>query len=196
MTNSRLPNLPISTDWRASTFTRVVQLRSDTLSMPARIPWRNEKPANRSGYRRRRRALHRAIAQTESAIVVEVVDASYAMLRRLMQRAGLNAGRVHPHFADARQLHLASSGFDLVATHFFLDCLTTIEVESLAIRLRRSMTRDALWVFDFAIPDNWYGRLIAKPLVTALYLAFRFMTGLTIRKLPWHRDALQRADSS
>lgn len=127
-------------------------------------------------------------------IVVEVVDASYAMLRRLMQRAGLNAGRVHPHFADARQLHLASCGFDLVATHFFLDCLTTIEVESLAIRLRRSMTRDALWVVsDFAIPDNWYGRLIAKPLVTALYLAFRFMTGLAIRKLPRHRDALQRA---
>jgi SAM-dependent methyltransferase len=127
-------------------------------------------------------------------IVVEVVDASNAMLRRLMQRAGLNAGRVHTHLADARQLHLASSGFDLVATHFFLDCLTTIEVEFLAMRLRESMTADAIWVVsDFVIPDNWYGRLIARPIVTTLYFAFKVLTGLTIQELPRHRTALQRA---
>jgi SAM-dependent methyltransferase len=127
-------------------------------------------------------------------IAVEAVDSSDAMLRRLMQRAGLNAGRVHTHLADARQLHLAPRKFDLVATHFFLDCLTTVEVESLAMRLRESMTSDAVWVVsEFAIPDNWFGRLIARPIVTALYFAFRFLTGLTIRELPGHREALQTA---
>jgi hypothetical protein len=127
-------------------------------------------------------------------IAVEAVDASDAMLHRLMQRAGLNAGRVHTHLADARQLRLATRKFDLVATHFFLDCLTTVEVESLATRLRQSMTSDAVWaISDFAIPDNWFGRLIARPIVTVLYFAFRFLTGLTIRELPLHREALQRA---
>lgn len=127
-------------------------------------------------------------------IAVEAVDASDAMLRRLMQRAGLNAGRVHAHLADARQLHLAPRELDLVATHFFLDCLTTVEVESLAMRLRETMTSNAVWVVsEFAIPDNWYGRLIARPIVTALYVAFGFLSGLTVRELPGHREALQRA---
>lgn len=127
-------------------------------------------------------------------IAVDAVDASDVMLRRLRQASGLNAGRVHTHLADARELHLAPRKFDLVATHFFLDCLTTVEVESLATRLQEAVTSDAIWVVsEFAIPENWYGRLVARPLVTALYVAFGFLTGLDIRELPGHREALQSA---
>ena len=127
-------------------------------------------------------------------ITVEAVDASDAMLHRLTQRTGRNSARVHARLADARQLHLARRSFDLVATHFFLDCLTTREVESLAMRVREAMTPDAVWVVsEFAIPGNWYGRLIASPLVSALYVAFGFLTGLGIRQLPEHRSALQKS---
>ena len=127
-------------------------------------------------------------------IAVDAVDVSDAMLQRLKQRAGRHAGRVRSHLADARQLQFAARKFDLIATHFFLDCLTTVEVESLAMRLRESITSDGVWVVsEFAIPDNWYGRLIARPVVTVLYLAFRCLTGLAIRELPRHREALQRA---
>jgi ubiquinone/menaquinone biosynthesis C-methylase UbiE len=127
-------------------------------------------------------------------IAVDAVDASDAMLRRLMRRAGRNASRVRVHLGDARQLQFAAGKFDLVATHFFLDCLTTVEVESLAMRLREALTSDASWVIsEFTIPDNWYGRLIAGPIVAALYFAFRYLTGLTVRELPAHREALQRA---
>lgn len=127
-------------------------------------------------------------------IAVDAVDVSDAMLRRLKQRAGRHAGRVRTHLADARQVQLARDKFDLIATHFFLDCLTTVEVESLAKRLHKSITSDGAWVVsEFAIPENWYGRLIARPVVTALYLAFGCLTGLAIRELPRHREALQRA---
>jgi SAM-dependent methyltransferase len=127
-------------------------------------------------------------------IAVDAVDVSDPMLRRLKQRAGCHAGRVRSHLADARQLRLARGKFDLIATHFFLDCLTTVEVESLAMGLRESITSDGAWVVsEFAIPDNWYGRLIARPIVTVLYLAFGCLTGLAIRELPRHREALQRA---
>jgi SAM-dependent methyltransferase len=127
-------------------------------------------------------------------IAIDAVDASESMLHRLRQHAGPNAGRVHTHLADARHLHLAPCKFDLVATHFFLDCLTTIEVKSLATHLRETMASDAIWVVsEFAIPDNWYGRLVAKPIVSALYAAFRFLTGLTIRELPAHGEALLRS---
>jgi hypothetical protein len=56
------------------------------------------------------------------------------------------------------------------------------------------MTSDALWVVsEFAIPDTRYGRFIARPIIAVLYLAFGCLTGLTIRELPAHREALQRA---
>ncbi|MGA9585069.1 MAG: class I SAM-dependent methyltransferase [Terracidiphilus sp.] len=127
-------------------------------------------------------------------IAVDAVDASNAMLRQLKQQAGHNASRVHVHLADVRQVNLAPCKFDLIATHFLLDCLTTVEVESLARRLKDAMTFDAIWIVsEFAIPDNWYGHLIARPLVTGLYIAFGFLTGLSIRELPRHREALQTA---
>jgi ubiquinone/menaquinone biosynthesis C-methylase UbiE len=127
-------------------------------------------------------------------IEVDAVDASDAMLRQLVRRTGSNAGRVRSHLADVRDLDPPRRKFDLVATHFLLDCLTSAEIELLAARIRESITDDAVWVVsEFAIPDNWYGRLIAKPLVTALYFAFGFLTGLAIRQLPAHREALQRA---
>jgi len=134
------------------------------------------------------------LLQQNPYITVEAVDASEAMLHRLTQRAGHQSDRVHARLGDARQLPLVPGKFDFVATHFFLDCLTTGEVESLAIRVRETLMPDAVWaVSEFATPGNWFGRLIAKPIVTALYVAFGFLTGLTIRELPEHRNALERA---
>lgn len=127
-------------------------------------------------------------------ITVHAVDTSESMLRQLMLNAGRNAGRVRIQLTDARQLNLAPRKFDLVATHFLLDCLTTGEVEFLALQLRQAMVPEAVWIVsEFAVPSNLYGRLIAGPLVTGLYAAFGFLTGLTIRQLPAHRKALRRA---
>ena len=127
-------------------------------------------------------------------ITVHALDASESMLRQLMLDGGRNADRVHTQLTDARHLNLAPRKFDLVTTHFFLDCLTTDEVESLAMHLRNAMVADAAWVVsEFAIPSNWYGRIIARPLVAGLYAAFGFLTGLGIRQLPEHRKALHRA---
>lgn len=127
-------------------------------------------------------------------VVIEALDASDAMLRQLRLRAAENIHRVHPRLADARRPNLLSRRFDLIATHFFLDCLTTGEVEALALQIRGSLEPNAAWVIsEFAVPNNLYGRLVARPLVSALYFAFGLLTGLTIRQLPEHRDALQTA---
>lgn len=131
------------------------------------------------------------LLQNNPQIEVDAVDASEAMLRQLVRRAGANAVRVRIQFADARQLNFRAGNLDLVATHFFLDCLTTAEVASLAKELHRRMTPGAIWVIsEFAIPATTCGQLFASPLVSALYLAFRLLTGLTIRSLPDHRKAL------
>jgi hypothetical protein len=83
---------------------------------------------------------------------------------------------------------------DLIVTHFFLDCLTTDEVRSLATTLRRFASPSALWlVSEFAIPPTAFGRLFARPLVSALYAAFALLTGLTVRNLPDYHHALRTA---
>ena len=84
--------------------------------------------------------------------------------------------------------------YDLIVTHFFLDCLTTIEIQSLAATLRAASTPQTLWLIsEFAIPSSLFGRLIAAPLVASLYRAFGLLTGLTVRTLPDHRTALRQS---
>jgi len=112
-------------------------------------------------------------------------------------RTGLSSRGEEPALSLPKgpsHLGTGDSKSDLVVTHFFLDCLTTEEIQSLAARLRPALTPSALWIVsEFAIPSNWYGRLVARPLITALYRAFGLLTGLTIRKLPGHPSALRAA---
>lgn len=133
------------------------------------------------------------LLRTNAHILIDAVDASEAMLSQLARRASPNSRRVHTHFADARTFQPPHE-YDLIATHFFLDCLTTSEIKLLASRLRRHAAPNALWVVsEFAIPANIYGRAIARPLVSALYLAFGLLTRLSIRELPNHHVALAQA---
>jgi ubiquinone/menaquinone biosynthesis C-methylase UbiE len=127
-------------------------------------------------------------------VKVEAIDASGAMLRVLKSGAGIHGDRVGIHQADARVWEPDGSRYDLIVTHFFLDCLTTDEIAALAKRLRSYTTPDTKWlVSEFAVPRGWFGRLAARPLVTGLYLSFRFLTGLRVRRLPGYRDALADA---
>jgi hypothetical protein len=131
---------------------------------------------------------------TNDEVKVAAVDGSPAMLRALMRGAGQHAGRVRTDKADARCFAPSARDFDLVATHFFLDCLTTEDVQLLAETIRRSVTDDAIWVVsEFAIPSGQFRRLLARPLVGFLYRAFGCLTGLRVRSLPDHAAALAGA---
>lgn len=135
-----------------------------------------------------------ALLTANPAIEVDAVDASPAMLDALLRRAGHNANRVHAHCADARAWQPGDSPYDLIATHFFLDCLTTTEVRSLAEKLRGVLSDSGVWVIsEFAVPEGWYGRLLARPLIWLLYRAFGLLTGLSVRSLPDHTTALRAA---
>jgi SAM-dependent methyltransferase len=140
------------------------------------------------------------LLKANPAVLIDAVDASSAMLRALHRRAGAEAGRVCTHLADVREWKAAewqppagesATAYDLIATHFFLDCLTTAEAAALAARLREVVAPSALWVVsEFADPGGWRGALLARPLVASLYLAFGWLTGLTVRALPDHASAL------
>ncbi|HTB96451.1 MAG TPA: class I SAM-dependent methyltransferase [Terracidiphilus sp.] len=134
------------------------------------------------------------LLQENAAVLIDAVDASQAMLLELMRRVGAFAGRVRIHQADAREWDPTSAPYDLVVTHFFLDCLSTSEVAALAQRLRSRITPSAQWIIsDFATPNTAFGWLIARPIVTALYLAFALLTGVPRLSLPDHQTALTAA---
>jgi hypothetical protein len=131
------------------------------------------------------------LLELNSTILIDAVDASREMLLVLLRNAGANASRVRTYQADAREWVPPHPPYDAIVTHFFLDCLSTDEVSRIAQSLHTCSTPSSRWVVsEFAIPRNWFGRLVAQPLVTFLYLAFRFLTGIQVLRLPNHRDAM------
>ena len=185
--NFNPPRPPLSLDG-------VLHLRplalANSLCLPPRTSHRRQRPYPR----RWRRPLHRPPAPRRPRLHIDAVDASSAMLPALLRRAGPNASRVRIYHADARTFHPPNPPYDLIVTHFFLDCLSTAEIQSLAATLRAAAAPHALWlVSEFAVPPTLFGRLVARPLVWFLYRAFGLLTGLTLRQLPDHRTALSQS---
>jgi len=126
----------------------------------------------------------------------DAVDTNTTMLRLLRQRSEAAVPdtntRLRIHHSDALTFPLVSP-YDLVVTHFFLDCLTQDEVNSLVTRVASTLAPGALWlVSEFRIP-NGFMRLPALAFVRGLYLAFRVLTGLRTVKLPDHVTSLRQS---
>jgi Methyltransferase domain len=140
---------------------------------------------------------------TNRTVRVEAIDSSAAMLHALKRRSAANAGRLRILCLDVRNWRArqapapaeeTTAQYDLIITHFFLDCLTTDEVRTLAEEAATAAAPGALWVVsEFAVPQGWFGRLVAQPLIAFLYAAFGLLTGLRVRRLPNHAQALRSA---
>jgi SAM-dependent methyltransferase len=126
------------------------------------------------------------------ALQADAVDTSRSMLHLLTQRAANFAPRLTTHHTSALAF-APTRTYDLVATHFFLDCLTQPDIETLCARILPHLQPGARWVVsDFRIPTGPMRRP-ASVLVRALYLAFRVLTGLRTTRLPDHAAALTAA---
>ncbi|HEX3986622.1 MAG TPA: class I SAM-dependent methyltransferase [Acidobacteriaceae bacterium] len=127
----------------------------------------------------------------------DAVDASPAMLRRLSARAARRGAehRLATICTDARSFTPSAYGYDLVATHFFLDCLTEAETEALIGRILPHLTPDARWVVsEFQVPSGSRTKAaFARALIAGLYTAFRWLTGLRTRRIPPWRALLERS---
>ena len=123
----------------------------------------------------------------------DAVDTSAAMLHLLRQRCqALTTTRLRTHHHNALE-HAPAADTDLIAAHFFFDCLTQSELDALIHRLALQIRHDALWLIsDFRIPSGLL-RHPAKLYIRLLYLAFRLFTGLRTRQLPDHETPLRRA---
>lgn len=134
------------------------------------------------------------LLNNHSSVHATAVDTSAVMLDLLSARCRSDAVRlhiVHENVLDYVPDH--HDRYDLVVTHFFLDCLTEQQVNQLVEQLAPVLSPNAIWLFsDFQIPP---GKLTipAKLLVRSLYLAFRLLTRLDVTALPDHASAFKRA---
>ena len=129
------------------------------------------------------RFLARFAARSEASI--DCIDSSARMLELARARAG--DSRVRYSCGDALTLSFAPAEYDLIATHFFLDCFDERDLERLIERVAGAAQSDALWLISEFRQPRW-----ATPLLKGLYLFFRVTTGLKTTRLIDHRPLLAK----
>ncbi len=136
-----------------------------------------------------------AFLKANSQAEVDCVDSSAKMLALAQRRVvSADATRVRFHLADADHWQPPASAYDLIVTHFFLDCFTDDELCPLVSRLATFAAPGARWIVsEFRQPSGGPAAWHASLWITGLYAFFRAFTGLRVRRLPDHAAALAAA---
>ncbi len=131
-------------------------------------------------------------------VQVDFVELSPRMIelaeRRVASMGEAFRQRVKFHAGDVCEFRPRPEGYDLIVTHFFLDCFSETELESVVGSLANWGAHDARWMIsDFREADGPVGRVWTRGVITGLYAAFRLTTGLRVSRLPNYTAALARA---
>jgi ubiquinone/menaquinone biosynthesis C-methylase UbiE len=130
-------------------------------------------------------------------VEVTCVERSPRMIEqavRQLQRHGLSAARVEFQQCDALSWQPPRAEFDLVATHFFLDCFRRNELERLIAGIGQSAAPTARWLLtDFRLPPRGWQRWRARAVLALMYAFFRVMTGLSAARLAPVDDLMESA---
>lgn len=108
---------------------------------------------------------------------------------RMIEAAGLQlsvAERTRVRFvqADALAWQPPHGVFDVVVTHFFLDCFPPEELAALVTKVAASAAPEARWLLaDFHQPEGGWRRWRARLVLALMYGFFRAVTGLSARRL-------------
>jgi ubiquinone/menaquinone biosynthesis C-methylase UbiE len=139
------------------------------------------------------RFLAKLLAENRT-IEATAVDGSATMLALLRRRCSAFTRRLKTIQTDALVFKPEPGvSYDLVVSHFFLDCFTAEELDRLLQNLLPALKDGTQWLIsDFQIPQSKL-HLPALVLVRSLYLAFRLLTGLRVTKLPDYAACLLRA---
>lgn len=137
-----------------------------------------------------------AFLQCNQTAFVDSLECSQSMSRLAAARIARlpnAASRVRQLQQDIRTTQLSGT-YDLVITHFFLDCFTTGELEQLVPQITAHLKPGGRWLIsEFQIPPRGLSRHFARLVIKALYLSFAILTGLKTRQLPDYGRVLQNS---
>lgn len=118
---------------------------------------------------------------------ITCVEASMGMMlqaRRYLQRNGLTATRVTWVHADILTWEFPEGAFDLLITHFFLDCFREDQLRRLIPQIASAGTAGAHWlVSDFQVARVGWRRWRSQAILWLLYRFFRRATHLSAQRL-------------
>ena len=128
-----------------------------------------------------------ALLQRFPNVRVTSVDASAAMIekaRQRLQRHGLANAHVRFVHADALQWQPSAAAFDLVVTHFFLDCFREDQLRDLIPKIAAAAKPRAPWLLgDFKAADSGLRHWRSRVILAVMYLFFRRVTHLPAKYL-------------
>ncbi|MBK1881517.1 methyltransferase domain-containing protein [Luteolibacter pohnpeiensis] len=128
------------------------------------------------------------------------VDSSQKMLKlsqkRLWKLFG-DAPQIQFLHADAREVQLPERTFDLIVTHFFLDCFKADELEALIPKIADAAAPNANWLLaDFRVAAKGTAKVRSQIILKMLYGFFRTVTNLSADRLTPPDGILRRAGYS
>ena len=116
-------------------------------------------------------------------VEVDCLDASQRMLQLARQRIEHElpdrAGCVRYLHLDIESWGAPEHRYDLLVTHFVLDCFQEAALTGVIRNLARAATDDANWLLaDFCIPRGGIAQLHAQIRLAAMYRFFRLTAGI------------------
>lgn len=128
-----------------------------------------------------------AAALARRGVRVEVLELSAGMIAQARTQPGSSA--VVFHHADARCHDFPAATYNAVVAHFFFDCFHPAELAALVPRLTQALKPGGICILSEFRAQRWWQRAI----VYSMYLAFGWLTGLTVRQLPNYEAAFAAA---
>ena len=119
---------------------------------------------------------------------VDCVEASAAMIELARQRLERNLpeaiARVHFIHSTIEEWLVPECRYDLIVTHFVLDCFPLRPLEDIIARLAQAAAPTATWLLaDFDYPSARVRRQCARLWIAAMYLFFRVFAGVEALRL-------------
>jgi ubiquinone/menaquinone biosynthesis C-methylase UbiE len=116
------------------------------------------------------------------------VDASERMLRlaekRIRSEFPSGIHRVRFICADVASWSPPEHRFDLIVTHFFLDCFSGDRIADIVNKLWRAAMPNATWLLaDFCMPAEGFARVRAGLWLAAMYRFFQITAGIEAKEL-------------
>jgi SAM-dependent methyltransferase len=138
-----------------------------------------------------------ALLRANPHIHAVALDGSRRMLHLLQRRCSFAGARLQTcqgTLPAALEDLPSPKNFDLVISHFVLDCFTQPDVERIVQAAAKAANPHTLWLIsDFGLPSRPIRRRVAAIYIRALYAAFRLLTGLRVTSLPDPASELRRA---
>jgi ubiquinone/menaquinone biosynthesis C-methylase UbiE len=126
---------------------------------------------------------------------ITMLDSSLAMLtvaRKRLAAAGADMTRIEFIHSNIFDWTPSPRSYDLIVTHFFLDCFPPGQIEKVIGLLADSATSSAAWLLaDFQIPEKGFRRYRASAIHAAMYLFFNVVTGISARSVVAPDELLQ-----